>query len=115
MLQAQHIWGDAAQADLTRETGPMISLHVNSLLTIDSWCGDRYEVRHVSGGGQRSPPRGGFDPAAENQQLLVDEPNEEVVLPAASGTTLHLGDIFVHCKWQNSSVRMLHVDKLRTL
>ena len=32
----------------------------------------RWEVKHMHGGGQRSPPRGGADPAAANQQLLVD-------------------------------------------
>ena len=40
----------------------------------------------MSGGGQRSPPRGGFDITASNQQLLVDEPDEEVLIPSASGT-----------------------------
>ncbi|CAL8462199.1 g1730 [Coccomyxa elongata] len=46
---------------------------------------EKYEVRHVSGGGQRSPPRGGFDLTAENQQLLVDEPDEDAMIAGTSG------------------------------
>ena len=44
----------------------------------------------MSGGGQRSPPRGGVDPDAPNQQLLVDD-DEEDNLPAsaAAGLTCH--------------------------
>ncbi len=44
----------------------------------------------MSGGGQRSPPRGGVDPDAPNQQLLVDD-NEDDNLPAsaAAGLTCH--------------------------
>ncbi|KAK9837431.1 hypothetical protein WJX81_001944 [Elliptochloris bilobata] len=33
---------------------------------------EKWEVKHMHGGGQRSPPRGGADPGAANQQLLVD-------------------------------------------
>ena len=43
----------------------------------------RYEVRHVSGVGQRSPPRGGVDPQGANQQLLVDDDNDDD-LPASA-------------------------------
>lgn len=42
----------------------------------------------MSGGGQRSPPRGGFDLTAENQQLLVDEPDEDMVIAGTSGTEM---------------------------
>jgi len=44
----------------------------------------------VSGGGQRSPPRGGVNPDAPNQQLLVDD-DEDDNLPAsaAAGLTCH--------------------------
>ena len=38
----------------------------------------------MSGGGRRSPPRGGVDPSGDNQQLLVDEPEAEGV-PSAAG------------------------------
>ena len=31
----------------------------------------------MSGVGQRSPPRGGVDPQAANQQLLVDDDNDD--------------------------------------
>jgi hypothetical protein len=41
------------------------------LIGVAGW--HRFEVKHVSGGGRRSPPRGGVDPSGENQQLLVDE------------------------------------------
>ena len=63
-----------------------------------SGCGCRYEVRHVSGGGQRSPPRGGFDLTAENQQLLVDEPDEDAMIAGTSGTkTLALMTFLLQC------------------
>lgn len=39
--------------------------------------GCRYEVKHISGTGRRSPPRGGVDPSAQNQQLLADDDDEE--------------------------------------
>ena len=47
----------------------------------------RYEVRHVSGVGQRSPPRGGVDPQAANQQLIVDDDNDDD-LPASEAAGL---------------------------
>ncbi|EIE24244.1 hypothetical protein COCSUDRAFT_47203 [Coccomyxa subellipsoidea C-169] len=53
---------------------------------------EKYEVRHVSGGGQRSPPRGGFDITASNQQLLVDEPDEDIMVPGASGLDAESSD-----------------------
>jgi len=41
-----------------------------------NWRTRRWEVKHMPGGGQRSPPRGGADPAAANQQLLVDSDSD---------------------------------------
>ena len=39
----------------------------------------------MSGGGQRSPPRGGLDPNSANQQLLVSDDDEELAPSAAAG------------------------------
>ncbi len=41
----------------------------------------------MSGVGQRSPPRGGVDPQAANQQLLVDDDNDDD-LPASAAAGL---------------------------
>ena len=62
----------------------------------------RYEVRHVSGVGQRSPPRGGVDPQAPNQQLLVDEDNDDD-LPAseAAGSPVTCITIGTVCRLAN--------------
>ena len=45
----------------------------------------RYQVKHVSGGGQRSPPRGGLDPKSANQQLLVSDDDDDLAPSAAAG------------------------------
>ena len=42
-------------------------------------------MKHVSGGGQRSPPRGGVDANAANQQLLVGDDEEDLAPSAAAG------------------------------
>ena len=44
----------------------------------------------MSGGGQRSPPRGGVDPDAPNQQLLVgDDEDDNLPASAAAGLSCH--------------------------
>eukprot|EP00884_Botryococcus_braunii_P023476 jgi/Botrbrau1/9812/Bobra.0322s0017.2 len=47
--------------------GAIAALHSN----------EKWEVKHVSAMGRRSPPRGGLDPLADNQQLIVGESDEE--------------------------------------
>ena len=43
-------------------------------------------MKHISGTGRRSPPRGGLDPSAQNQQLLADDDDDEdKVLAGPSG------------------------------
>ena len=59
---------------------------ISCKLVFSSWCttgaargddgGCRFEVKHVSGMGGRSPPRGGAAVDAANQQLLVDSEEE---------------------------------------
>ena len=46
----------------------------------------RYTVKYVSGTGQRSPPRGGADPSAHNQQLLVAGDDEDDAGAGVGGT-----------------------------
>ena len=50
----------------------------------------------VSGGAHRSPPRGGFDMTASNQQLLVDEPDEEALVLGTSGREISTPFILSH-------------------
>ncbi|KAK9818217.1 hypothetical protein WJX72_008980 [[Myrmecia] bisecta] len=39
---------------------------------------EKWELKHVSGMGQRSPPRGGVDITASNQQWCLEEADEDV-------------------------------------
>ena len=44
--------------------------------SLDVKCASRFEVKHVSGMGGRSPPRGGADAAAANQLFLTGSDDE---------------------------------------